>query len=573
MSLVLKVKNHWTAVGDVQGSIVVQNGPGSIERGTVQFPAVPQGEVAANTSEPFLIRVGDISGMTPVELLLTLHVGGFSQEIPLRIFFGVRRVTNQTQPPFDSLTTIGVPPVKPALSGHRLVWTDARNGSLDIFYYNFATGQEFLLTPDLTGEAIGQPQLQGRPSISGDLVAWEDQRNGISEIFYLRLSDGLGARRVPVPQGLEDRYHLQPSISGDYITWTASTTSPKVLQDADIVMFNTRTQQLTRLTDTPKAQLNSDISGQSAIYEDASISGVVYVPNVNDPLTQVPVTPFLTFPLEPRIGQGRVVFPALSLFGGMNLYTSRPVGASELSLEKITDDSFFQTLPDVHGDHVVWQDDRNNNWDIYYQNLATGNRARLSNFSSIAHQYPAISESYVAWVSRGVVWATQVPGASPPEQEDDEDSPQSTVQVQAKVSYNKKSKSLNLDLSSHYVATGQPVQNQGDSCEFAIYAGKNKKALGQPVANLTTDRASLNIQLTKMPALRKVKSSTSKGDRRKAKKQRVLIKFSVSCLSGLSGESEDLRVRATKRKRGSVKAKRWLKSFRKKIQSAGVQGS
>lgn len=52
----------------------------------------------------------------------------------------------------------------PAVYGDIIVWTDLRQGNLDIYGYNLATQEEFQITTDANGQAS--------PAIYGDIAVW-----------------------------------------------------------------------------------------------------------------------------------------------------------------------------------------------------------------------------------------------------------------------------------------------------------------------------------------------------------------------------------------------------------------
>jgi beta propeller repeat protein len=70
--------------------------------------------------------------------------------------------------------------VRPAISGHIVVWEDHRNGNADIYGYDLATKREL--------PVCVAPGDQTRPDISGLTVVWEDTRNGTSDIYGVLLT-------------------------------------------------------------------------------------------------------------------------------------------------------------------------------------------------------------------------------------------------------------------------------------------------------------------------------------------------------------------------------------------------
>ena len=63
--------------------------------------------------------------------------------------------------------------------------------------------------------------------------------------------------------------------------------------------------------------------------------------------------------------------------------------------EQITDNPASQEKPSISGDHIVWQDNRNGNWDIYLYKRSTGKEELLTGTGN--QWMPEISGNYVAW--------------------------------------------------------------------------------------------------------------------------------------------------------------------------------
>ena len=63
---------------------------------------------------------------------------------------------------------------------------------------------------------------------------------------------------------------------------------------------------------------------------------------------------------------------------------------------RITDDPASQEKPSISGDYIVWQDNRNGNWDIYLYKRSTGKETRLT--TDTGKQWlPIVCGHYVAW--------------------------------------------------------------------------------------------------------------------------------------------------------------------------------
>lgn len=63
---------------------------------------------------------------------------------------------------------------------------------------------------------------------------------------------------------------------------------------------------------------------------------------------------------------------------------------------RLTNDDFDQQYPAISGTKVVWQDDRNGDWDIYLYDAATGQTRRLTDDPK-DQERPQIAGHYVVW--------------------------------------------------------------------------------------------------------------------------------------------------------------------------------
>jgi TolB protein len=68
--------------------------------------------------------------------------------------------------------------------------------------------------------------------------------------------------------------------------------------------------------------------------------------------------------------------------------------AADPKISRITDNSSNQVLPAVWGDKIVWQDNRNGNWDIY---LYDGNTEKRITTNQKDQFYPKISDHTIVW--------------------------------------------------------------------------------------------------------------------------------------------------------------------------------
>jgi len=97
---------------------------------------------------------------------------------------------------------------------------------------------------------------------------------------------------------------------------------------------------------------------------------------------------------EPEIDGGRIVWQD-NRNGNWDIYMLSD--APPLSLEtQITTNTSNQQYPVIHGDRIVYADDRNGNWDIYLYDLGTRTETRITN-NTADQRFPAIYGNRIIW--------------------------------------------------------------------------------------------------------------------------------------------------------------------------------
>lgn len=223
--------------------------------------------------------------------------------------------------------------INPAIDGDRIVWQDDRNGNFDIFLYNISIGSESLITDD--------PNNQTGPAIDGMRIVWSDGRsNDARDIFMydLATSSEIGISDTPEPYN-----DIEPKISGDRIVW--------ITWGYQILSYNLNTDDTQQVGYFMARKAGYDISGKL------------------------------------------VVFSEIGLTQNIRLHDF-----SSDSYTWITSHTTYEAIyPSIDGNRIVWQDDRNGNYDIYFYDLSTDTETQItSNFSDQTH--PVISGDYIVWV-------------------------------------------------------------------------------------------------------------------------------------------------------------------------------
>jgi len=83
--------------------------------------------------------------------------------------------------------------------------------------------------------------------------------------------------------------------------------------------------------------------------------------------------------------------------GNWDIYLYDTSNGSEI---QITTDRSHQILPRISGDIVVWQDNRNGNWDIYMYNLSSGEETPVAT-SQNPEVKPEVNKKWIVWYEEG----------------------------------------------------------------------------------------------------------------------------------------------------------------------------
>ena len=331
------------------------------------------------------------------------------------------RLTIPAPAPAPTVADVAVPvttdpadQIAPKISGDRVVWQDARNGSWDIYVYDFVTGIEM---------AVGTgPAEQIMPAIGGDTVAWHEYpagdyaRHAPSEVVILSLVTGTSIRFDAGILDLDHRINAAVAVSPEWVVW--GTKPPDPLNQRLQAHHLTTGVTTWVVSGSGPSQNRPSVSGNRAVWMGAgSPANIVTRDLTGGPASPVP-TPgvWLNTPVidgdrivywdstfgDPTIGLRLhdLASGADQLIGGGNFTRgnafadisgdrvvvsalgtyAQNVGIIDLATGDIKElvQPGYNYLAQISGDRMVWQDNRNGNWDVYALLIGPANSAPVA---------------------------------------------------------------------------------------------------------------------------------------------------------------------------------------------------
>lgn len=164
----------------------------------------------------------------------------------------------------------------PAMSGSLLVWSDDRNGDMDVFGLDLASG-EALVVVEAPGDQVGA-------AVDGSRVAWIDQRKAVGEpaemaglhadVWALELGSGEGPAAITDDEA-EQRW---VDVSGSRLVWTDFGSDPDKryipnneepnTNNGDILGMDLATGQALKIATDPDKQTRPAIEGELVAWLD-----------------------------------------------------------------------------------------------------------------------------------------------------------------------------------------------------------------------------------------------------------------------------------------------------------------
>jgi hypothetical protein len=251
-----------------------------------------------------------------------------------------------------------------------VVWRDFRDSNHEVYYKRSTnSGTTWSADTRLTNNTA----ISGDPSVSVSgslvLVVWTDERDGNPEIYCKSSTDAGGSwgADTRLTNSTGDSYFPSVSISGMFVNvvWQDN-------RDGNLEIYHKRSQDAglswgadMRLTNNTALSHNPSV----VVFAAAPVIAVHVVWNDN------------------RDGNDEIYYKN-SIDGG-NTWSS------DTRLTNSTGDSYSSSVA-VSGTvvHVVWNDNRDGNFEIYYKRNPTGNVVEINNISTEIPSSYSLSQNY-----------------------------------------------------------------------------------------------------------------------------------------------------------------------------------
>jgi len=291
----------------------------------------------------------------------------------------------------------------PDIWGAIIVWQQfvAEYGDYDIYIADISNSSEPLVF------VIGDANDQTNPAVYENMVVWQDYVvwEGSAD-WDIRVADinNLAEPQIFVVSDIVDNNECNPAIHGNTVVW----------RDGDVGDFNIYGADITDLgnpAEFPIAAFEHDqqspvIYRTIVVWQDNFFGDWdIYAADIwqrNKP-AEAPVSFIEKDQQSPAIW-GNIVVWQDNFFGDWDIYAADISDFDRLSRAEpnnpvefvITTNESSQMNPDIGENIVVWQDNRNNNWDIFGYNLTTQKEFQIT-YDSHDQTNPAISGNMVVW--------------------------------------------------------------------------------------------------------------------------------------------------------------------------------
>jgi TolB protein len=258
--------------------------------------------------------------------------------------------------PETRITTNTADQVNPRISGDKIVYQDGRNGNWDIYMYDLSTQTETQIT--------NNPLAQEYPAIDGNRIVWQDSRNTnfdsgsvMWDVYMYDLSTQAETRVTA--SGSTTQPH--PAISGNRITY---------IKGVDVYYFDLSTKSEVRLTQFPT--WNGQYAGSPAVYGSHILWHQTFAqPGSWRDIYTIDVATGAVWSSLSLADADRICPDMSELYPGFGYIVYREAGhvylyhTAEQVEYQVTSAKADQINPRISDGSIVYQDNRNGNWDIY----------------------------------------------------------------------------------------------------------------------------------------------------------------------------------------------------------------
>jgi beta propeller repeat protein len=580
------LENHWIDAANVDLVLTAGTGqPVSVVQGNATLSSLVQRERGAPVS--FSMKIDDsVRYHTPVHLSLQItadHAGGtLVEEISFTTTVGALRLTNSHYPPKELITPYYLPITVPSFSDDRIVWTDFRNDDLDVYLFDFETGQERLLSHLPGAPNSPLPDHQLAPVISDNRVVWQDDANDRWDLYSYDLLAGT-TRSILISQPdllLTNQHH--PSLNGDRLVFTNETfLFSGLYQILEVYYYDLSRGALLSLAPDLSLRFRAQVYRNQIVYEEPGGNRSVLAPSYPTELSlRVPVASVGVNSIEPAVHNNRVAYTVLD-DGQADVYTARYDHSvrAVVDHERLSNRAEFDAAPAVRGHYVAWHAGTPGGLsNINLKDLETGETIPVTTSGGL-HLYPALSNERLVWSAGNNVW---VAGLERPVEEGEEvplPTPEPermdiAISFSGKLKKKKQLLVLNLQLSGSDATDS--ILN-GAACRYSLEAAQGTATTPvdqmdfSEIAHIEQTRPAISIKAKKVPSIRaRMKKGGGKGrTNRKGKKAKpgVHLQARLFCTGYAPLVSEAVFIKPGGKGR-SVPVAKWQRIVTKRLSRA-----